>query len=181
MPKQKNRIFKAALVGGLAGLVISALAISSYSAKRAIDYQIFLRDKKNLPRAELHSVSEEDARKAFYVGVGAKKLTNRKNPLYTSGLGSCIGLAIDNPKNNEHYLEHLMLPSEDEVRASITNNFQNLNNLHIFIVEGSYKNSIGMHETLKALKHLRLLNQAKYSSSESFMLREGDIYSTDFR
>lgn len=44
------------------------------------------------------------------VGIADYKLTKAPNSLITVGLGSCVGIALYNPKNKKGSLLHIMLP-----------------------------------------------------------------------
>ena len=161
----------------MTGVLVSSLFISSISLKMILEHNQFLRDKKRLPIAEF--IEKNPINNPKYVGGGCYSLDSREKMLYTDGLRSCVGLGIDDKKTGIHYLEHLLIPCKEEVKYSITNNFENLDNLDIFLIEGSYKNTIGIRQTIKALKELGLLKRTKYYSSEKVGLKMGRLYIPD--
>jgi hypothetical protein len=158
----------------MTGLLTSLLVLSSLSIKFGFDYGRFLIDKSRIPLAQPIKTNIQE--RFEYVGMGVKRLKPRNEMLYTDSLGSCIGLVIDDKISKKHYLEHLMVPYREEVIHSITNNFSNLKNLEIFIIEGICKNNRGINEVVKAIRSLNLLNQTKYTSSREIAIKEGVLY-----
>ncbi|MCM8761399.1 MAG: hypothetical protein NC933_04630, partial [Candidatus Omnitrophica bacterium] len=76
---------------------------------------------------------------AVYVPMMSYKINSRDIPLYIDNVGTCAGLAIDDPQNGKHYLAHFTPACTiQEIQDSIAANFTEKMGLRIYILEGSY-------------------------------------------
>ncbi len=159
-------------VGVLLGIKLSGITWNElkYMTTTPVEVKRFITDAARVVRVtKVRKVDNE----AEYVPMFSYRIKPRSKSLYTDGTRSCAALIIDDPSGGRHFLGHFgTTQSPDSIRALITDNFQELGGLQVYVLEG---NQPGMDRTIFApgayatikniyatLKDLGLLSQTKY-------------------